>query len=196
MRLIGKNFALLMLVLIHAGVVQAQTPAQAFTLSIDAFEDGSDIPVRYSQAAAGAAPGGGTSPALNWSNAPEGTRSFVVHMQDLDFAPNRGTRTQVHWVVWNIPGTATGLAEDQPQGARLPNGAWQISATGPVYRGPGAPATRPRHHYLFEVYALDTELDVTPIEGDPLNTRDAVLAAMEGHVLAKSVYMGRFNRPE
>lgn len=167
----------------------------AFTLSIDAFEDGADIPVRFSQAAEGAEPGGGTSPALSWSNAPAGTRSFVVNMMDLDFAPNRGARTQVHWVVWNIPGSATGLEEDQPRGARLPNGAWQISATGQVYRGPGAPATRPRHHYLFEVYALDTELSVMPTD-DPLETRDAVMAAMEGHVLAKSVYMGRFHRPE
>lgn len=176
-------------------IVAPAALAQNFVLSIDAFEDGGDIPVRYSQAAEGAAPGGGTSPALRWENAPAGTRSFVVNMQDLDFAPNRGTRTQVHWVVWNIPGTATGLDEDQPSGAQLPNGAWQVSATGPVYRGPGAPATRPRHHYLFEVYALDIELDVTPGD-DPLETRDAVLAAMEGHVLAKSVYMGRFHRPQ
>jgi Raf kinase inhibitor-like YbhB/YbcL family protein len=166
-----------------------------FVLTIDAFEDGGDIPVRFSQAAENAAPGGGTSPALRWENAPAGTRSFVVNMMDLDFAPNRGTRTQVHWVVWNIPGTATGLEEDQPSGEQLPNGAWQTSATGPVYRGPGAPATRPRHHYLFEVYALDIELEV-PRGNDPLTTRDAVLAAMEGHVLAKSVYMGRFHRPE
>lgn len=166
-----------------------------FVLTIDAFEDGGDIPVRFSQAAEDAAPGGGTSPALRWENAPAGTRSFVVNMMDLDFTPNRGTRTQVHWVVWNIPGTATGLEEDQPSGERLPNGAWQTSATGPVYRGPGAPASRPRHHYLFEVYALDIELDVTRGD-DPLTTRDAVLAAMEGHVLAKSVYMGRFHRPQ
>jgi Raf kinase inhibitor-like YbhB/YbcL family protein len=166
-----------------------------FVLTIDAFEDGGDIPVRFSQAAEDAAPGGGTSPALRWENAPAGTRSFVVNMMDLDFAPNRGTRTQVHWVVWNIPGTATGLEEDQPSGEKLPNGAWQTSATGPVYRGPGAPASRPRHHYLFEVYALDIELDVTRGD-DPLTTRDAVLAAMEGHVLAKSVYMGRFHRPQ
>lgn len=185
-------FALLCL---GIGNVQAQGASGVFTLSIDAFADGGNIPVRFSQAAEGAEPGGGTSPALNWSNVPEGTRSFVVHMQDLDFAPNRGTRTQVHWVVWNIPGDATGLAEEQPRGEQLPNGAWQISATGPVYRGPGAPASRPRHHYLFEVYALDTELEVMPGE-DPLDTRDAVMAAMEGHVLAKSVYMGRFHRPE
>ena len=177
------------------GLASAHAYSQTFTLSIDAFADGDDIPVRHSQAAEDAEPGGGTSPALHWENAPEGTRSFVVHMQDLDFAPNRGVRTQVHWVVWNIPGDASGLTEGQPRGEQLPNGAYQISATGPVYRGPGAPASRPRHHYLFEVYALDIELDVMPGD-DPLDTRDAVMAAMEGHVLGKSVYMGRFHRPE
>lgn len=172
--------------------VQAQTAA--FTLSIDGFADGDDIPVRYSQAAEGALPGGGTSPAMHWENAPAGTESFVVNMLDLDFAPNRGTRTQVHWVVWNIPGTALGLEENQPQGEMLPNGATQISATGRVYRGPGAGASGPKHHYLFEVYALDTTLSVMA-SGDPIATRDAVLAAMEGHVLGKSVYLGMFRRP-
>lgn len=174
---------------------QAQSPEDAFRLLINAFEDGGDIPVRHSQAAPDAEPGGGTSPELRWVNAPEGTETFVVNMVDLDFAPNRGARPQAHWVVWNIPGDATGLAENQPRGERLPNGAWQISATGPVYRGPGAPAWRPRHHYLFEVYALDTELDVEPGDSE-LDTRDEVMAAMEGHVLGKSVYMGRFHRPE
>lgn len=175
--------------------LQAQAQTGIFTLSTDAFPDGGEIPVRYSQAAPDAEPGGGTSPELSWSNAPEGTRSFVLHMQDLDFAPDRGTATQVHWVVWNIPAAETGLAEGLPRGSELPNGAYQISATGPVYRGPGAPATRPPHHYLFELYALDTELDVEPTD-DAFATRTAVIEAMQGHVLGKSVYMGRFRRPE
>lgn len=193
MAIIKTTMALLLTMAFSISTAYAQMAN--FVLTVDAFEDGADIPVRFSQAAENAAPGGGTSPALRWENAPAGTRSFVVNMMDLDFAPSRGTRTQVHWVVWNIPGTATGLEEDQPSGAQLPNGARQTSATGPVYRGPGAPASRPRHHYLFEVYALDIELDVTRGD-DPLTTRDAVLAAMEGHVLAKSVYMGRFHRPQ
>lgn len=189
---LAGSIALLVMTFMFSATVQAQGN---FVLTVDGFEDGGDIPVRFSQAAEDARPGGGTSPAISWVNAPEGTRTFVVNMMDLDFAPNRGTRTQVHWVVWNIPGTADGLAENQPEGNQLPNGASQISATGRVYRGPGAPATRPRHHYLFEVYALDTELNVGATD-DPLETRDAVMAAMEGHVLGKSVYMGRFNRPQ
>jgi Raf kinase inhibitor-like YbhB/YbcL family protein len=173
----------------------AQAPAQAFRLSIDAFSDGGEIPVRFSQAAPDAAPGGGTSPEINWHNAPAGTRSFVLHMHDLDVARNRGPETQVHWVVWNIPASATGLEEGLPAGPTLPNGAFQISATGLVYRGPGAPATRPPHHYLFELYALDTSLALEPSD-DAFETRARVLEAMQGHVLGKAVYMGRFSRPQ
>ena len=193
MRVTFKVVALLFCAALTQTAAQAQNAA--FTLSIDGFADGDDIPVRFSQAAERALPGGGTSPAMYWENAPAGTQSFVVNMLDLDYAPNRGTRTQVHWVVWNIPGSAMGLEENQPQGDMLPNGATQISATGRVYRGPGAGASGPKHHYLFEVYALDTALSVMASD-DPIVTRDAVLAAMEGHVLGKSVYMGMFRRPQ
>lgn len=177
-------------------VAQAQTPEQAFRLKIDAFSDGGTIPVQFSQAAPGAAPGEGTSPLIQWENVPAGTRSFVLHMHDLDFSRNRTTDTQVHWVVWNIPQTESELAEGLPQGAQLPNGANQVSATGMVYRGPGAPASRPPHHYVFELYALDIDnIDVEPSE-DAFATREKVMEAMQGHVIGKAVYMGRFNRPE
>jgi Raf kinase inhibitor-like YbhB/YbcL family protein len=193
MRFIGSLLAILVTVG-FASPVHSQ-PAPPLTLSTTAFPDGGEIPVRYSQAAEGAAPGEGTSPPLTWANAPEATQSFVLHMHDLEVARNRTTETQVHWVVWNIPGSATGLEEGLPRGSRLPNGAYQISATGPVYRGPGAPATRPPHHYLFELYALDTVIDVEPSE-DAFETRARVLEAMQGHVIGKAVYMGRFRRPQ
>ncbi len=112
-------------------------------------------------------------------------------MHDLDVARNRTTDDQVHWLVWNIPGTSTGLPEGQPRGARLPDGSYQTSATGQVYRGPGAAATGPLHHYVFELYALDTELAVEPV-GDAFETRPVVLKAMQGHILGKAVYMGFF----
>lgn len=193
MRITLKVLGILFGAMMGIGFVQAQTPA--FTLSIDGFNDGDDVPVRYSQAAEGALPGGGASPAMHWDNVPAGTQSFVVNMMDLDYAPNRGTRTQVHWVVWNIPASEMGLEGSQPQGDMLPNGASQISATGRVYRGPGAGASGPKHHYIFEVYALDTTVAVVASD-DPIATRDAVLAAMEGHVLGKSVYTGMFRRPQ
>lgn len=164
-------------------------------LSTTAFPDGGQIPVKFSQAAPGAAPGEGTSPALTWTNVPAGTRSFVLHMHDLDVARNRTTDDQVHWLVWNIPGTSTGIPEAAPRGAKLPDGSYQTSATGQVYRGPGAAATGPLHHYVFELYALDVELPLEPV-GDAFETRTVVMKAIQGHVLGKAVYMGFFKRPQ
>jgi Raf kinase inhibitor-like YbhB/YbcL family protein len=167
----------------------------AMTLTIPAFPDGSPIPVKFSQAAEGAAPGEGTSPAISWANPPAGTQSFVLHMHDLDVVRNRTTDDQAHWVVWNIPATATGLPEGVPRGTQLSDGSYQISATGPVYRGPGAPATGPLHHYVFELFALDTRLDVRPT-ADAFETRANVLKEVQGHILGKAVYGGLFRRPQ
>jgi Raf kinase inhibitor-like YbhB/YbcL family protein len=167
----------------------------AMTLTIPAFPDGGQFPVKYSQAAEGVAPGEGTSPAISWANPPAGTQSFVLNMRDMDVARNRTTDDQAHWVVWNIPGTATGLPEGVPKGPQLADGSFQISATGQMYRGPGAPATGPQHHYMFELYALDAKLDVQPTS-DAFETRASVMKAMQGHVLAKAVYGGLFKRPK
>jgi Raf kinase inhibitor-like YbhB/YbcL family protein len=179
----------------RAGGGQTVTPPAAMTLRVEGFPDGGQIPVRFSQAAPGAAPGEGTSPAMSWTNVPAGTQSFVLNMRDLDVARNRGTEDQAHWVVWNIPAAATGLPEGVPRGSKLPDGSYQISATGPVYRGPGAPATGPFHHYVFEIYALDTKIDVQPT-ADAFETRASVFKAMQGHVLGKAVYGGLFRRPQ
>ncbi len=159
------------------------------TLTTTAFPDGGVIPAKYTQA------GEQVSPALVWTNTPPNTQSFVLHMHDLEVARNKTTDDQVHWVVWNIPATATGLPEGVPSGADRPDGSHQISASGPVYRGPGAPATGPMHHYTFEIYALDTKLDVTAT-ADAFETRANVMKAMQGHVLGKAVYMGLFHRPQ
>ena len=172
----------------------AAPPAPAMVLTVQGFPDGGEIPIKFSQAAPGAAPGEGTSPAMSWTNVPAGTQSFVLNMRDLDVARNKTTEDQAHWVVWNIPGTAKGMTEGQPKGAQLPDGSYQFSATGQVYRGPGAAATGPRHHYMFELYALDTKLDVTPA-ADAFESRTKVFAAMQGHVLGKAVYGGLFRRP-
>jgi len=102
---------------------------------------------------------------------------------------------QVHWVFWNIPATASGLPEGVPKGSQLPDGSYQISATGPMYRGPGAPASGPLHHYVFELFALDTKLDVKPTT-DAFETRANVIKAIQGHILGKAVYGGLFRRPQ
>ena len=166
------------------------------TLSTTAFPDGGTIPVKYTQAAPGAAPGEGTSPALTWSSAPAGTQSFVLNMHDMEVVRNKTTDDQAHWVVWNIPATAKGLPEGVPRGAQLADGSYQVSATGQVYRGPGAPANGPPHHYVFELFALDTaKLDVQPA-ADAFETRTNVMKAIQGHILGKAVYLGLFKRPQ
>ena len=168
--------------------------APAMTLTVSGFPDGGQIPVKFSQAAEGAAPGEGTSPAIAWGNTPGGTQSFVLNMRDMDVARNKTTDDQAHWVVWNIPATATGLPEGVPKGPKLANGAFQFSATGQMYRGPGAGATGPKHHYMFELYALDTVLDVQPA-ADAFESRANVMKAIQGHILGKAVYGGLFKRP-
>src|SRR3990172_4106505 len=165
-----------------AGGAQPGGRGPAMTLTTTAFPDGGQIPARYTQA------GEQVSPALTWTNVPPNVASFVLHMHDPDVARNRTTDDQVHWLVWNIPGSATGLPEGVPQGAELPDGSRQISASGPVYRGPGAPAAGPLHHYTFEIFALDTRLDVLPA-ADAFETRTNVMKAMQGHILGKAVYV-------
>jgi Raf kinase inhibitor-like YbhB/YbcL family protein len=172
----------------------AQRPAP-MVLTIPAWPDGQQIPARFTQA------GEQVSPELKWTNVPTGTQSFVVNMLDPDVSVQRGTETQPHWIVWNIPATATGLPEGMKPGAEQPDGARQISASGPQYRGPGAAANGPLHHYTFEIYALDTKIDVAPSAGaQPINaalaTRADVMKAMQGHVIGKAVYVGLFRRPQ
>lgn len=164
-------------------------PQPAMTLTSTAFPDGGVIPPKYTQA------GEQISPALAWTNAPPATQSLVLHMHDLEVARNRTTDDQLHWLVWNIPPTVTSLPEGVPQGAELKDGSRQVSASGPVYRGPGAPATGPMHHYTFEIFALDTKIDV-PAAADAFETRANVMKAIQGHIIGRAVYMGLFRRPQ
>jgi Raf kinase inhibitor-like YbhB/YbcL family protein len=165
------------------------------TLTTTAWADGTMIPPKYTQA------GQQVSPDLKWTNVPPGTQSFVIHMHDPDAALNRGTEDQVHWLVWNIPGTTTEMPEGVPQGPQLKDGSQQISASGSMYRGPGAPANGPPHHYTIEIYALDTKISVQPSSNNQpgaaaVETRTEVMKAMQGHILGKAVYVGLFRRPQ
>lgn len=178
-----------------AGPRGAAPAAPAMTLAVVGFPDGGDVPVRFSQAAPGVAPGEGLSPAISWANVPAGTQSFVLNMRDMDVARNKTTDDQAHWVVWNIPAADTGLPEGVPKGPKLANGAYQISATGQMYRGPGAGANGPKHHYMFELYALDIAIDLQPT-ADAFETRANVMKAIQGHILGKAVYGGLFRRPQ
>jgi len=197
------GLALLFSTLVHGQAPAAQPPpagqrggggrgrgaVQVMTLATSAWPDGGQIPTKHTQA------GEEISPALTWSNVPEGIASFVLIAHDVDAAIGAGTDDILHWMLWNIPADATALPERVPRGAQLPDGTRQISATGPNYRGPGALASGPAHHYVFELFALDATLDVPAVGASPPQTRAAVLAGMAGHVRGKAVYVGLFRRP-
>ena len=201
-----RLFIALTLLISTISLTFAQQPAPTTTaptavtalpmrLTSSAFSDGGIIPIKFTQAAPGAAPGGGTSPELSWTNVPPGTQSFVVHMHDVDVSRNKSTDDNLHWLVWNIPATLTSLPEGIPGGAQLADGSYQVNVFTPSYRGPGAAASGPLHHYVFEIYALDTKLDVKP-SAEGSETRKNVLKAIDGHVLGKAGYVGLFKRPQ
>jgi len=164
------------------------TPPLLMTSS--AWEDGGVIPDKYTQAAGATAP----SPELKWSQVPMGTQSFVLLMHDPEPVLQKGSKMDItHWLVWNIPATSTGLPEGVAAG-ELPDGTRQVSLRSNGYMGPGA-GPGPYHHYTFELYALDTKLDIAmPQPAQAADTRNAIVNAMDGHVLGKAVLVARFHR--
>lgn len=168
---------------------QPRSGRPAFTLSTPDFADGGMIPARHAQQ------GRDRSPTLRWSGAPDSTRSFVLIVHDVDAAIGDGTDDLLHWMVWNIPGSARELPGGMPSGAQRPDRMRQISASGPYYRGPAAASDGPAHHYLFELYALDATINVAATGLSPAATRAAVMQAMRSHIQGKAVLTGRYKRP-
>jgi len=159
---------------------------QVMTLSTTAWVDGGLVPMRFTQA------GEEVSPPLTWTAPPDGVKSFVLHVHDVDATNADGTLDTLHWLVWNIPAESRGLPLHVQQAPELPDGSRQLSVTGPYYRGPAAPASGPVHHYLFDLYALDATVDIKATGQSAAPTRAAVLAAMAGHVRGKATLVGKF----
>ncbi len=132
----------------------------------------------------------GSSPLVQWTTAPQGTVSFALIFHDTDTAPGRGAMDVTHWILWNIPKSATQL----PAGVQ-PNGSPDGIQQGKNIRGvngyqPPCPAVGARpHHYVLELYALDTKID--PPAG---SSRADLLKAMDGHVLGKASLVGIFGQ--
>jgi Raf kinase inhibitor-like YbhB/YbcL family protein len=157
------------------------------TLTSPDFEDGGIIADKYSQKGGQNAP----SPKLEWKNVPPGTQSFTLLMHDPDVALQKKLDDVTHWLIFNIPGTATELQGGVPAEAKLSDGTVNAKNLrgGVGYMGPGAPAAGPYHHYTFELFALDTKLDLGPDA-----SRADVMKAIDGHILAKGVLEGRFHQ--
>jgi Raf kinase inhibitor-like YbhB/YbcL family protein len=159
----------------------ASTPG--FVLQSSAFTAGGTLPTQYSCDA----PGGGQSPPLSWSGAPNGTQAFVLVDQDPD--ANVGGAVFTHWVVYNIPPGTTQLEVGQPAQATLPSGALQGQNGRRVvgYQGACPPAGSAPHHYTFQLFALDAPLALQA----GMSIVD-VQRAMTGHVLGQTTLVGTF----
>ena len=155
----------------------------SLTIASIAFPANGAIPAAYT------CEGDDRSPPLAWSGAPAGTKSFALVVDDPDAPDPAAPRmTWVHWVLYDIPATATALAEDVdpgdlPKGTREGVNDW--GRTG--YGGPCPPIGR--HRYFHKLYALDTVL------GDLHRPKKAALEqAMKGHVLAEAVLVGTYQK--
>lgn len=155
----------------------------AWTLTSKAFQHQGPIPVRYT------CEGEDVSPPLEWTVAPEGTRSLVLIVDDPDAPDPRAPRVVwVHWVLYNLPPDLTALPEavepkDLPEDAGQGINDWKRVGWG----GPCPPIGR--HRYFFKLYALDSRLSGL---GKP--SKNEVLKAMEGHVLGQAELIGTYQK--
>jgi len=187
LRVFGALCALAAVQILAAPEAVAQPRGGGFQLApilmeTDAFEDGGIVPDKY------VFRGENVSPGFTFSNAPENAVSYAIIFHDIEVALGGGTDDVLHWIVWNIPAEAGGI----PEGG-LPEGAVQgANVRGQNdYMGPGAPAGPRYHHYVFELYALSETLDLPPTAGRP-----ELLEAMQGKVVGKSAYVGRYRGSE
>lgn len=154
--------------------------SMAFTLTSSAFAAGAGIPPQYT------CKGADTSPALEWSGSPANAASFAMIMDD----PDAPAGTWVHWVLWNIQAKDHALPQGEPKREQVNDGSLQgqNSFKKIGYNGPCPPSGQ-THRYFFRLYALDVKLSLAAGA-----TRDQLDAAMKGHVLAQSEYMGTFHK--
>ena len=157
-------------------------------LMSDAFDHNTDVPAKYT------GEGDDVSPPLSWENPPAGTQSFALLCDDPD-APS--PKPWVHWVIYGIDAKVSALPEGIPAGkptlttpieARQGKNSWDSGAT-VGYRGPMPPPGHGTHRYHFKLFALDTEPNLQPGA-----TKDQLLAAMKGHVLAETELIGTYER--
>jgi Raf kinase inhibitor-like YbhB/YbcL family protein len=152
----------------------------AYSLSSSAFQNGGDIPKKYT------CEGADVSPELFWTSSPNGTQAFALIADD----PDAPAGTWTHWVLYDLPQNTSSLEENVPKTDQLANGGRQgrndFKKIG--YGGPCPPPGKP-HRYFFKLYALDRKLDLKPGA-----SRAEAEEAMKGHVLGQAELMGKFGR--
>ena len=152
----------------------------ALTLKSSAFEAHHPIPKKYT------CEGADVSPSLEWTGASEKTAAFALIADD----PDAPVGTWVHWVIYDLPAESGVLKEDVAKDETLANGAKQgvndFRRIG--YGGPCPPPGGP-HRYFFKLYALDKKLGL-----GPRATKQQLVQAMQGHILAETELVGLYKR--
>jgi hypothetical protein len=178
---VGAALGCLLVVFCHAADLDTSKKKKTtMKLTSPAFTEGQPIPLKHT------GQGQDVSPPLKWTEAPPGAKSLALICDD----PDAPVGTWVHWVLYGLPPAVTELPEKVPATETLPNGARQglndfrrIGYGGP-YPPPGS-----AHRYCFKLYVLDTELSLKPKA-----TKQELLRAMEGHILAQVQLMGVYKR--
>lgn len=189
-------------------------PAPPLRLMSPDLTDGSKLADKFGCAAGNDA----ISPAIQWSQPSRDSVTFVLVLHDMEGHPRKGVDDILHWMVWNIPSTATGLPEGiSPANYELPDGSYQTNgfvAQPPAaaggrggaggqggqaapaqppnfgYRPPCPPQNVPvAHHYAFELFAVDMRLDLPPTA-----TRADVMKAIDGHITGHASIVVAYNR--
>jgi Raf kinase inhibitor-like YbhB/YbcL family protein len=155
-------------------------PPMTLDLTSPDFPSGGTIPKQFT------CEGGDLSPVLQWKAPPSGTQSFALIADD----PDAPVGTWVHWVLFDLPASLRSLPQNFPKDPQVSDGTRQgandFEKIG--YGGPCPPAGKP-HRYFFKLYALDTKLNLKPGA-----SKKDVERAMQGHILARGEYMGRYSR--
>jgi Raf kinase inhibitor-like YbhB/YbcL family protein len=181
---IGSAAAFAVSTALFAGAVLGvgANAAMVLTLTSSAFTAGGMIPSLYT------CEGSDLSPPLAFAGVPAGTKSLALIIDDPDAPdPQAPQRVWVHWVVYNLPPDASGLAENAATTGLPPGSAgglndWKKTA----YGGPCPPIGR--HRYFHKLYALDTRLDLDR------PTKAGLEAAMKGHVLGQAELIGTYQK--
>jgi len=165
---------------IHVEAIGKEGYAMKLDIKSTAFGEGNSIPKQYT------CDGADISPQLSWSQPPEGTGSMVLICDD----PDAPMGTWVHWVLYGLSPDTLEISENIPDNKEVLGGAKHgvndFHKYG--YGGPCPPGGT--HRYFFKLYAVDTEV----VDLDPGATKDEVLVAIKGHVLAEGQLMGRYSR--
>jgi len=152
----------------------------AFELKSKAFNHGEDIPEKYT------CDGLNISPPLNWTDPPEGTKSFALICDD----PDAPFITWVHWVLYGLSPEVRDLPEGVKKDKTIECGGKQgKNSFGRISYGGPCPPGKSTHRYFFKLYALDVDLDIKP----GLKKKH-LLKSMKDHILGKTELMGRYHR--